>query len=129
MGYRTLLKRYIQHVELAVGENFIETDVHESELTVRDVGELSTLASELRRSERATRVSETRNPNQRLRLLMSRYALDTTELCSICGIPDGQLRRWRASPRSMQYEALSEDQLSSLEAGINRWLESLGRRH
>jgi len=127
MGYRTLLKRYIQHVELAIGENFIESDVHESELTARDVGELRTLAAELRRSERGGRSSDTRNPNQRLRLLMSRYALDTTELCAICGVPDEQLRRWRASPRSVHYATLSEDELSSLEAGINRWLESLGR--
>lgn len=127
MGYRTLLKRYIQHVELAVGDNFIESEVAESELTTRDIGELRTLAAELRRSERSPRAGDTRNPNQRLRLLMSRYALDNLELATITGFDQADISRWRASPRSAHYLSLEETRLEQIERNIERWLESLGR--
>lgn len=127
MGYRTLLKRYIQHVELAVGDNFIETGVPESELTVRDVGELRTIAAELRRVERALRAESTRNPNQRLRLLMSRYALDNAELAAISGVSEAQIRQWRASPSAASYLALQEQELDALERSVQTWLESARR--
>lgn len=127
MGYRTLIRRYIQHVELAVGDNFIESVVPESELTPRDLGELRTLAAEIRRNEHAARPSTTRNPNQRLRLLMSRYALDNDELASISGSCEEQIRAWRASPRSPNYEPMNDDQLQVLERAIEGWLEKLGQ--
>jgi hypothetical protein len=128
MGYRTLLQRYIQHVELAAGDNFIEARVAESELTARDLGELRSLAADIRRNERAARPATARNPNQRLRLWMSRYSIDAEELAGITGFAEDQIRRWRSSPRSPSYLYLDEDDLNHIEQSVERWLESLAAR-
>lgn len=50
MGYRALLKKYMRHVELIAGENYVDREAGESVLSNRDLGELRTLQAELRRS-------------------------------------------------------------------------------
>jgi hypothetical protein len=50
MGYRELLKRYIRHLELVAGDNFIEQEGREPVLNERDLGELRLLMAEIHRA-------------------------------------------------------------------------------
>ena len=63
MGYRRLLKRYIRHLELVAGDNFIEQQGVDAVLEKRDLGELRSLAAEVRREAHEANSKRERSPD------------------------------------------------------------------
>jgi hypothetical protein len=125
VGYRELLKKYILHLQITAGEHFIDAQTSEPVLSDRDLGELQTLAAEIHRgtwdhSER-TRVE---NYNARLRVLMNQHALSAGELAKLCNLDVETVKRWRTSPQSEQYLAVSEAQFARVQKALFQWLES-----
>ena len=49
MGYRQLLKRYVSHIQIIAGGDFIALAELTQSLTPRELGELRTIAAELKR--------------------------------------------------------------------------------
>ena len=49
MGYRTLLAEYMRHVEDVVGTNLVEIAALTNSVSARDLGELRTIAAQMRR--------------------------------------------------------------------------------
>lgn len=127
MGYRELLKRYIRHLEIYAGDNYIEAPTREPMLSKRDLGELRTLASEINRESWNGRGADrVENYNYKLRLLMNRYALTTAHAAALIGIDTETVRRWRLGPRSDRYLGMSGQQFRDFETALNRWLDSEG---
>jgi len=125
MGYRALLKRYIRHLELVAGDNYIESPANEPVLTYRDLGELRTLSAEVGRdSFQAADVSTIENYNHRLRALMNRYALSVQQVAELCDADPDRARRWRTSPTSERYRPMTEAEFTDFEQALMRWLEN-----
>lgn len=125
MGYRTLLKKYIQHLELVAGDNYIEAETQERLLSSRDLGELKTLAAEiLRDAHSAKEVARIENYNYRLRILANRYGLDAEHIAQLSDETEEMVRRWRTSPKSRHYLPMSETQYRVFEQNLNLWLEA-----
>lgn len=125
MGYRTLLKRYIRHLELVAGENYIESPAREAVLTPRDLGELRTLSAEVSRDAfQASKPSAVENYNHRLRVLMNRYALSVRQVAELCGVERDRARGWRANPASDRYRPMTEAEFTTFEHALARWLET-----
>lgn len=127
MGYRELLKKYIRHLEIYSGDNYIEVPNKEPWLSQRDLGELRTLAAEIAREQwNGKEADRAANFNHRLRVLMNRYALTTTDVAVLMGFEPETVRRWRLGPRSDRYLAMTEQQFSDFQKALNRWLEMEG---
>jgi hypothetical protein len=127
MGYRELLKTYIRHLELVVGDNFIEQQCNEPVLNKRDLGELRTLAAEIHRDAyRAVEVTRVETYNYRLRVLMNRHALSADQVAEITGIPRTAVQSWRTNPASKRYQPMTEGEFARFETALNRWLETSG---
>lgn len=125
MGYRELLKKYIRHLEIYAGDNYIEAPNRERLLTKRDLGELRALAAEITRDDWSGRdVDRVENYNYRLRVLMNRYALTVSDAAALIGVDTETVRRWRMGPRSDRYLAMSERQFSDFAKALDRWLSS-----
>jgi len=125
MGYRELLKKYIRHLEIYAGDNFIEAPNREPLLTKRDLGELRAIAAEITREDWSGRaVDRVENYNYRLRVLMNRYTLTVPDAAALIGVDAETVRRWRMGPRSDRYLAMSERQFSEFENALDRWLNS-----
>lgn len=125
MGYRELLKKYIRHLELCTGDNYIEFGSREPVLSKRDIGELRTLAAEIARDAiSGGDVMRVDNYNYRLRVLMNRYALTVSEAATFAAVEPDLVRRWRTAPKSSQYVAMSESAFSRFEGALTLWLES-----
>jgi hypothetical protein len=125
MGYRALIKKYIRHLELVAGDNYIEAEGNEPVLSGRDIGELRTLSAEIARDAyQATEVMRVENYNYRLRVLMNRYALTSQQVAELCDVADEKVRCWRTSPNSRRYEHMSEDDFAVFEKSLTRWLET-----
>lgn len=126
MGYRALLKKYIRHLEIVTGENYIEVAATEPVLSRREIGELQTLSAEINRDAfQATEVSRIENHNYRLRVLMNRYALTAQQVAALCDIPTEIVRCWRTSPKSDRYRPMSESEFARFEDALTRWLETV----
>jgi len=125
MGYRELLKKYMRHLELAAGDNFIEMPCAESVLNKRDLGELRTLSAEITRDaylgEELDRIE---NYNYRLRVLMNRYALTVDQVAELLDARPARVRAWRTNPNSPRYQAMTESEFTAFEAALTVWLES-----
>ncbi|MEZ5560300.1 MAG: hypothetical protein R3E86_17365 [Pseudomonadales bacterium] len=125
MGYRELIKKYIRHLELVAGDNFIELPSNEPVLSKRELGELKTLAAEVGRDAyQGHEVDRVGNYNYRLRILMNRYALSADDVAELCGVEATLVRRWRTSPASQRYRSMSESEFTHFERTLTRWLES-----
>ena len=124
MGYRELLKKYIHHLEIAAGDNFIESESLEPVLSKRDLGELRTLAGEIARDaytgEDLNRVD---NYNYRLRVLMNRYALTVADVAALVNKSTDAVRCWRTAPKSKRYQPMTEAEFHRFEDALNHWLE------
>lgn len=128
MGYRELLKSYIRHLELVAGENFIERISSEPVLSKRDLGELRTVAAEIRRDAyRGAEVSRVENYNYRLRILMNRHALGTDQVAELADVNESMVGRWRTNPASERYQPMTEADFARFESALNHWLETSGR--
>ena len=124
MGYRELLKKYILHLEIVVGENFIDQQTKEPVLSERDIGELQTLAAEIHRGAfNASEETRAANYNARLRVLMNQYGLSPADLANITETETDVIARWRTSPNSDRYLAISESEFAALENALLDWLE------
>jgi hypothetical protein len=126
MGYRELLKKYIRFLETQLGDNYIESisEAPESTLTERDVAELRTLAGEIFREAYTPAASQrVENFNYRLRLLFNRYNLAVTDAAALAGVEADRVRRWRTSPRSPRYVAMSEAEFDRFESALVAWVE------
>jgi hypothetical protein len=125
MGYRELLKKYIRHLELTAGDNYIEISVREPLLNKRDLGELRTLAAEIARDaykgDEAPRIE---NFNHRLRVLMNRYALTAEQVAELLDTNVDRIQAWRTTPSSDRYRAMSEGEFTAFEQALTTWLES-----
>lgn len=125
MGYRALLKKYIRHLEIVAGDNYIESAVNEPVLSKREMGELRTLSAEINRDAfQAAEVSRVENYNYRLRVLMNRYALTPDKVAELCGTKPASVRRWRTSPASDRYQSMTETEFTRFEAALTKWLET-----
>lgn len=125
MGYRELLKKYIRHLELYAGDNFIELETREAVLNKRDIGELRTLAGEIARDALDARdVNRIDNFNYRLRVLMNRYALTPAEVAQLAGVEPQLVRAWRTAPTSSRYLKMSAEEFDRFEASLTEWLET-----
>ncbi|MFU8815439.1 MAG: hypothetical protein ACNA7W_08830 [Pseudomonadales bacterium] len=125
MGYRELLKKYIRHLELVAGDNYIESHCAEPMLGKRDLGELRSLAAEVHRDAyRATEVFRLENYNYRLRVLMNRHALGADQVARLAQVPVSVVRQWRTNPASERYVAMDEADFSRFEGALNEWLET-----
>lgn len=126
MGYRELLKKYIRHLEVHLGDNYIEAaaDVPEPILSSRDLGELRTIAAEIFREARGdagpVRVA---NHNYRLRILLNRHGLSVEEAARITGFDADRIRRWRTQPRSRRYLPMETAEFTRFELALLEWLE------
>jgi hypothetical protein len=128
MGYRELLKRYIRHLELVAGDNYIEHACAEPMLGKRELGELRGLAAEVHRDAyRASDVLRVENYNYRLRVLMNRHALSAEQAAVLAHVPADMVRRWRTNPASARYRAIDEPTFSCFERALNEWLETSDR--
>ena len=124
MGYRELIKRYIRHLELVTGDNFVEASANERVLTDRDLGELRTLSAEiLRDAHLAHEAGRVVNYNYRLRLLMNRYALEVEDVARLCDVEEKKVRSWRTSPNSDLYMPMEEEAFQAFEQTLTEWLE------
>ncbi len=127
MGYRELLKKYIRYLELHVGDNYIEAigSAQEALLSDRDAAELRTLAGEIFREAHSPPVTESvTNYNYRFRLLFNRYALSVTRASTLAGVDAATVGRWRTSPQSKRYFAMTERQFVHFERALLQWIES-----
>ena len=125
MGYRELLKKYIRHLEVTAGDNYIEAASKEALLSKRDLGELRTLAAEINRAGySADGIERVENYNYRLRVLMNRYALDPEDVARMLELPVNAIRRWRTTPKSERYQAMSESEFGAFERALTKWLET-----
>jgi len=125
MGYRALLKKYIRHLEIVAGDNYIESPVNEPVLSKREMGELRTLSAEINRDAfQAAEVSRVENYNYRLRVLMNRYALTPDKVAELCGTNPVVVRRWRTSPASDRYQSMTETEFARFEEALTKWLET-----
>ena len=126
MGYRELLKKYIRHLEVHLGDNYIEAAarVPEPVLSSRDLGELRTIAAEIFREASGdagpVRVA---NHNYRLRILLNRHGLSIDEAARISGFDADCIRRWRTQPRSRRYLPMKAAEYTRFEAALLEWLE------
>jgi len=84
MGYRRLLKDYMRHIESAIGSDFVELASLTNALGKREIGELRTLAAELRRESFTSTPSNSYNHLVHELLAEGRITLD--QLDSIEGI-------------------------------------------
>jgi len=126
VGYRELLKKYIRFLELHLGNNYVESisGAPESTLTDRDVAELRTLAGEIFREAHTPAAAErVENFNYRLRLLFNRYNLSVVDAARLAGVDVERVRRWRTSPRSSRYLAMSEVEFDRFETALLAWVE------
>jgi len=128
MGYRELIKKYIRHLELVAGDNFIEHETNEPVLNKRDLGELRTLAAEIHRDAyRAAEVNRVENYNYRLRVLMNRHALTADQVAELAEVPREVVRSWRTNPDSDRYRQMNEQDFARFESALNDWLETSGQ--
>jgi len=125
MGYRELLKKYMRHLELTAGDNFVEVRCAEPVLNKRDLGELRTLSAEITRDaylgEDLDRIE---NYNYRLRVLMNRYAMTVEQVAELLDARPSTVRAWRTNPQSPRYRAMSEAEFTAFESALTSWLES-----
>lgn len=126
MGYRELLKKYIRYLELHTGDNYIEAigGARESLLSERDIAELRTLAGEIFREAHSPETTESvANYNYRFRLLFNRYGLSITRASMLAGVDAATIGRWRTSPQSKRYLAMTERQFARFERTLIGWIE------
>ena len=129
MGYRELLKKYIRHLEVHLGDNYIEAAARTPEpiLSSRDLGELRTIAAEIFREARGgpdpVRVA---NHNYQLRILLNRHGLSVDEAARITGFDADRIRRWRTQPRSRRYLPMKVGDFRQFELALLEWLEDSG---
>jgi len=125
MGYRELLKKYILHLQLTAGDNFIDAVNPESVLNSRDLGELNALAAELNRGAyNPAERTRAENYNSRLRVLMNQHALSPAQLAQLVGIEVDLVKRWRTSPDSDRYVPVTEIDFLQIQRAVERWLET-----
>ena len=88
MGYRTLLASYMHHVEGILGTNLVEVAAMTSAVNERDLGELRSIAAQLRREsfERGTDNDFNRVVHQ----LLAEHALSLEDLAQIEGFNPGK---------------------------------------
>ena len=126
MGYRELLKKYIRHLEVHLGDNHIEAaaDVPEPILSSRDLGELRTIAAEIFREASGDAAPvRVANHNYRLRILLNRHGLSIEEAARITGFDADRIRRWRTQPRSRRYLPMKAEEFTRFELALLEWLE------
>lgn len=125
MGYRELLKKYILHLQITAGENFIDSDTPEPVLNTRDLGELKTLAAEIHRGTYdLTERTRVENYNARIRVLMNQHALSADDLAGLCRLDVETVKRWRTSPQSDRYLTITEAEFAQVQSVLFNWLES-----
>ena len=126
VGYRELLKRYILHLELNVGDNFIEEipSGHEQFMSDRDLGELRSLAAEIYREATEPRADVPANYNHRFRQLINRHGLSMAEAAMLADRSERIVRRWRTSPRSDRYLPMTDIEFRRFEEALFDWLET-----
>lgn len=125
MGYRELLKKYIRHLELCAGDNYIEAENREPILSKRDLGELRTLAGEIARDAYEGReVNRIDNFNYRLRVLMNRHNLSAATVAMLAQVDTEIVRAWRTAPKSSRYRQMQSEEFSRFETALIDWLET-----
>ena len=83
MGYRNLLAVYMRHVEGVLGTNLIEVAAMTSAVSERELGELRSIAAQLRRE--SFDVEATPNFNHVVRSLLSDQSVTLEKLAQIDG--------------------------------------------
>ena len=119
MGYRELLKKYMRHLEVCFGDNYVEDLNPESSFTKRDLAELRALAAEISRESYDVRAMHTVNSyNYRLRVLMRHHELSVASVAHLLGIPNDTVRRWRISPNAEDYRVMQKSAFDELESSL-----------
>ena len=125
MGYRELLKKYMRHLEVCFGDNFVDDLNRESSFTKRDLGELRTIAAEIARESYDVRaMRRVDSYNYRLRVLMRHHELSATTVAELLGVGVEMVQRWRVNPNSEDYIAMQGTQFAELENLLRRSLGS-----
>ncbi|MEM7099325.1 MAG: hypothetical protein AAF541_13770 [Pseudomonadota bacterium] len=100
MGYRILLKKYINHINELVGSDLVEIAAITNAMKKRELGELRTLAAEIKREPLDN--SNATQYRKIVRSLVDRGVVSLEELDQVHGIepqeseqaiPDEQFRR------------------------------------
>jgi len=87
MGYRSLLKAYMAHVEAITSNNLVELAALTNVFNKRDLGELRTVAAELKRESFEARAPS--NHNHLVREMLRAGELRLDQLDHLTGIETG----------------------------------------
>ncbi len=96
MGYRKLLKDYMTHVSQVTGVDLVELGALTNAFNRRDLGELRTIAAEMKRESFDTEAAINHNPIVRKLLTEGRITLE--ELEAVSGVDVGN----RSEPMSAE---------------------------
>lgn len=121
MGYRALLKRYLLHVETLAGDTYIEADASEPVLSKRDLGELRTIAAELKREHATGNDSgDVPNYNYRLRLLLTRNGLAPSKAAERAGLDRPLVESWCEPPAAPTYRAMTAEEFEHITRRLDQ---------
>lgn len=121
MGYRRLLKNYLQHVDQLLGSTLVET-VSESELfTKRDLGELKNIAAEMTR-EKANRESATNMDVGAMLVEVIRGAgLTVEEVAYLTNVPTKTLNLWCYSDHNSGISPPTSTEFKQIVLAVLSW--------
>lgn len=94
MGYRRLLKSYLQHIDQLLGNTLVHT-VSESQLfNKRDVGELNGIAAEVLRETANRKTTSQADYSALLAEVIRSSSLSIDQVASLSNMPTTTLIRW-----------------------------------
>lgn len=114
MSYRTLLKRYMEHVYALSGETWLYPQHDSVTLSRRDLVELRELQGEIRGS---TAVNDTTDIdyNEATRQLCAELELDAPELAQRLAWPQRVIERWLLEPDHPKFKAMTSRDFHHLQ--------------
>lgn len=114
MGYRKLLKAYMSHVKQVTGCDFVQLAVLTEALSGREIGELRSIAAEIRRESHA--VPDVDNHNNIAAQLLANDELSLDQLAGLSGMELlAEQRPWSADQVRNALRNLSHSRPSSLK--------------
>lgn len=107
MSYRSLLKRYIAHVEAVSDATWLYSPDDSQSLSLRDLLELRALHEELLHQQNQQE-TEPQNYNNYAREVCTQLGLDFVALASHLAWPQRVTKRWLLDPDHPEYRAMSQ---------------------
>lgn len=123
MGYRELLKKYMQHVTTHSGQSWLSFEGPCCDLTAKDIAELRLIHNGMTRAQ-----SGMGEPsyNSQAEAICERFALGPIAIADMLGWPIDVIERWFAEPTDERYKTMSKRDFRHFQRCLGLWLEQNG---